>query len=324
MIPYIDMHCDTLMGSAVPGFSLIRNDRQVDFERLSRAGAMAQCFAVFLPQRGWFSAVGLADVTDWEYIRRASGLLAGELEKAPELAAPARTAAGIGKNHRAGRVSALLTMEDGRALEGRIENLDLLYGMGFCMIALLWNHENCLGFPNSEDPAVMARGLKPFGKEAVQRMAELGMLVDVSHLSEGGFRDVAELVKGPFVASHSNARALAPHRRNLTDGQLRVLGEHGGAAGLNFYAPFLQPDCSPQGSTAALIAKHARHMANVGGVECVALGSDFDGIDGQLEIDSAERVPLLWDALRKEGFSEADVERIAWRNVLRVWKEVVG
>lgn len=323
MIPYIDMHCDTLMGSVDPKFSVIRNEGHVDLERLHSTGAMAQCFAVFLPQRDWFAAHGHEKTSDEAYIRLATGLLRSELDKASDLAAPARTTAELEENFRSGRVSALLTMEDGRAVDGKLENLDRFYEMGFRMIAPLWNYENCFGYPNSSDPAVMRRPLKPFGRDAVERMGELGMIVDVSHLNEGGFWDVAALTKGPFVASHSNARALSPHQRNLTDEQLRALGEHGGVAGVNFYGAFLQPDGRTAVSTAALIAKHARRIADIAGMESVGIGSDLDGIGGQLEIPSTDRIPLLWDALRKEGFSEDDVERFAWKNVFRVWKEVV-
>ena len=116
-----------------------------------------------------------------------------------------------------------------------------LYDRGVRMIALTWNYENSIGFPNSADPELHASN-SPFGFEVVERMGELGMIVDVSHLSEGGFFDVAEAVKGPFAASHSCARALCGHSRNLTDRQLRVLGDHGGVCGVNFYSSFSHRD----------------------------------------------------------------------------------
>ena len=131
MIPYIDMHCDTLMGSVDPKFSVIRNEGHVDLERLHSTGAMAQCFAVFLPQRDWFAAHGHEKTSDEAYIRLATGLLRSELDKASDLAAPARTTAELEENFRSGRVSALLTMEDGRAVDGKLENLDRFYEMGF-------------------------------------------------------------------------------------------------------------------------------------------------------------------------------------------------
>lgn len=170
----------------------------------------------------------------------------------------------------------------------------------------------------------MELGLKPFGKEAVVYMQqELGMLVDVSHLSDGGFYDVAALCQKPFIASHSNARALSPHPRNLSDKMLGILGEKGGVAGLNFYGCFLNEDIRCDRSRAKRIAQHARYMADKGGVECVGLGSDFDGIDGNMELTGCEKMPLLWDALKEEGFHESEIEKIAHQNVLRVIGEAM-
>ena len=137
----------------------------------------------------------------------------------------------------------------------------------------------------------MAAGLTDFGKEAVERMEQLGMLVDVSHLSDGGFWDVSRLCKGPFVASHSNCRALNPHPRSLTDEMLRTLAEHGGVAGLNFAPEFLNGDITCQDSRVEDMVTQLRHRINVGGEDCAALGSDLDGIGGRLEIDSSAAMP---------------------------------
>ena len=121
----------------------------------------------------------------------------------------------------------------------------------------------------------------------------------------------------PFAASHSNCRALAPHTRNLTDEMIRALSERGGIAGLNYYAPFLDADPThPESccSTVERIAKHAAHYKQVGGAQMIALGSDFDGIDGAHQLENAACLPLLADALRRAGFTEDEVERIFWRN----------
>ena len=150
------------------------------------------------------------------------------------------------------------------------------------------------------------------------------MIVDVSHLSDKGFWDIVEHGTRPFAASHSNCRALAPHTRNLTDEMIRALSERGGIAGLNYYAPFLDADPThPENcrSTAALIAKHAAHYKQVGGAQMIALGSDFDGIDGPHQLENAAFLPLLADALRKEGFTEDEVEGIYYRNAMRFFEE---
>ena len=149
-------------------------------------------------------------------------------------------------------------------------------------------------------------------------------MVDVSHLSDGGFYDVAAICKKPFIATHSNCRALSPHHRNLTDEMLKILGNAGGVAGLNFGPEFLNADVTCKDSMASVIAKHARHMANVGGLACVAVGSDFDGVHGNMEISDCSKMQLLADALKAEGFSEDEIDQIANNNILRVMEETIG
>lgn len=223
-------------------------------------------------------------------------------------------------------VLGILTLEDGRAVEGRIENLERLYQKGIRLITLTWNDANCFGAPNSRHVDVMETGLTDFGCQAVERMNELGMLVDVSHLSDGGFWDVAALSrmsKKPFVASHSNCRALNPHPRSLTDGMIRALGQCGGVMGVNFRPEFLTGDIRCKRSKAEDIVRHLRHMINVGGTDCAAIGTDFDGISGRLDIDGPEQMPLLFTELERAGFTETEIDKIAFRNVERVLKDVL-
>ncbi len=324
MIPYIDMHCDTLMFFADPHNrkNLRSNDCSVDFTRLRQGGAMAQFFAVFLPQPDYFAREGLPALTDEQYIERLRAGLEQQLRQHADLAAPAFCAADLERNAADGKVSAVLTMEDGRAVDGQLSNLDRFYAMGFRAIALLWNFENCFGYPNSCNASVMRKGLKPFGWDAVERMNQLGMLIDVSHLSAGGFFDVAKASRAPFIASHSNAAALCAHPRNLTDEQLHVLGEKGGVAGVNIVPNFLRSNSMD--ARVSDMVLHIRHIVQAGGLDCCAVGTDFDGTGGNLEIGSADQMPMLFDALQKNGFSEDAIEKIAWRNAMRVIREVVG
>ena len=168
-------------------------------------------------------------------------------------------------------------------------------------------------------------GLKKKGIEFVELMEEIGMAVDVSHLGDAGFWDVAEIMKKPFAASHSNARAIAGHTRNLTDEMIRTIAERGGVMGINYCPVFL--DDREDGGTSRISAmvRHIKHIRNVGGIECIGLGSDFDGISGTLEIDSPSAVHLLEEALYRNGFTQTEVEKIFYRNVLRfygdVWKK---
>ena len=157
-------------------------------------------------------------------------------------------------------------------------------------------------------------------------MNEMGIIVDVSHLSDAGFWDVLDICKKngkPFVASHSNLRSLSPHTRNLTDDMLKALAEAGGCTGINFAPGFLDPDITAQKSKISHMAQHALRMKDLGGIEVVALGSDLDGITGELEIDSIDKMPLLFDEFKKVGFTEGEIEKIAYHNVARVIKDAM-
>ena len=325
---FMDMHCDSLSALLLtdPKEANLYQAKatMVDFARMKQAGQLAQFFAVFLPFPGAFEKLGMPPMRDEAYIQTLCQWLRKNVQQHSTLIGMAYNADDVLQNRASGKMSAILTMEDGRAVDGKLENLKRFYDMGFRGISLTWNMPNCFGFPNSTDPKIMGQGLTDFGKEAVAYMQELGILVDVSHLSEGGFFDVAEICDKPFVATHSNSRGeLCPHPRGLTDEQIRVLAKAGGVTGLNYGPEFLNKDITCKDSTAALIAQHARHIADVGGVECLALGSDFDGIQGNLEIDDCTKVPLLEEALREVGFTTGDIEKIFCKNLLRVMKDAM-
>lgn len=227
------------------------------------------------------------------------------------------------ENRKAGKLSAFLSLEDGRLVRGSHERLRHLYDKGVRLITLTWNHDNCFGRANYREEPFGNResGLTAFGKEAVTQMEALGILTDVSHLSDEGFFDAADCIRGPFVASHSNARALCNCSRNLTDEMLHILGDHGGAAGLNFAPSFLRENSLE--SRVSDLARHAAHMVKKGGEEVLCLGTDFDGIGGDLEIDGPEKMALLWDALKRAGFTERQIELVQWGNAQRVIREAL-
>ena len=300
----IDLHCDALLLADSEG----RLKGQVTVEKLKRGGALAQCFAVFLPPARACSYEAFLDRVSC--YRR---LLARE-----SALAPARSAEELFKNKERKKISAILTVEGAGFLKGREAGWEELFSLGVRMTSLTWNHPNYLGFPCSEDPQRDALGLTKAGEEAVERMQALGILLDVSHLSRGGFARAAEILRAPFVASHSCCYELCPHPRNLRDDQLRLLGERGGVMGLNYYAPFLRRG----GEEAALgdLLAHARHVVRVAGIEALALGSDFDGIDRPVFFGDWAGIGIWREALIKEFGSEG-AERICVRNFLRVWKE---
>lgn len=322
---YIDLHCDTLMQAFIKRKTDIFRfeEAMTDVVRLKKAGAEAQLFAIFMPDDNCEFYFGREIPEDEAYIRELGSVLMNTLQGHPGDIAFAGSAEELQKNREEGRLSAILTLEDGRAALGDMGKLEQFFDMGIRLISLTWNHANCFGFPNSADRTVMERGLTAFGKEAVVRMEELGMIVDVSHLSDGGFRDVADLLKGPFMASHSNCRELAPHPRNLTDGMLRTLGEHGGVAGLNLCPRFLSRDPSCEHSRVNDMAEHIKHMVKTGGLECAAIGTDFDGMDGQFEIGNPTEMELLFDRLAREGFTQGEIEKIAYKNARRFLQDTL-
>lgn len=317
---FADMHCDSLPAACRSGKTVDDcPEIMVDLKRLKKAGAMAQFFAMFIPEderlrKEGLDAEGLIQKLYATYLR--------SLERF-DGAAAARNVSEMDENFRSGKVSAFLTIEDGRCVNGKFENIRRFYDMGVRLITLTWNFENCMGAPNSFDPAIMEKGLTDFGKEAVKYMNELGMLVDVSHLSDGGFWDVAKASKKPFVASHSNCRALSPHPRNLTDEMLRALGDCGGVTGVNIVGAFLEPDICSNISTVSRMADHVMHVIDTAGLECAALGTDWDGTGGEIELNSPEKMQLLFDELSRRGLSDDSIEKIAWINARRVMADTM-
>jgi len=221
------------------------------------------------------------------------------------------------RNIREGRVSAFLTVEEGGVIEGKLQNLRNLYRLGVRLITLTWNYPNCIGYPNFKWEH-KDKGLTPFGEEVVAEMNRLGMLIDVSHLSDQGFHDVARLSQKPFIASHSNVRSVTNHSRNLTDDMLRKLAEKGGITGLNFELDFLGDD----GSIEAMV-RHISHMRNIAGIEVIAIGTDFDGTTHLTAIKDTGDMYMLFDALSKAGFTAEEIDKISFRNAERVIRDVL-
>ena len=327
-----DLHCDTLFElrraeKAGAPKSFLQNDLHIDLEKLQQGDYLLQCFAAYVdladPAPGADPLVSVLEEID---------IFKRLMAAYPEKIAPVYTAADLERNRAEGKLSAMLTVEEGGCCKGSLGVLRRLQELGVRMMTLTWNHENELASPNVVPGGGgdiwpckpnTETGLKERGFEFLAEMERLHMIVDVSHLSDRGFWDIAEHSTRPFAASHSNCRALAPHCRNLTDEMIRVMAEKGGLVGLNYCSGFLDDQPRPElcRSTTALMARHAAHFKQVGGIEIIGLGSDFDGIGGKLEMGDCSKLPLLADALRKEGFTEDEVEQIFFRNAQRFFEE---
>ena len=305
---YCDMHCDTLTAEG---------NLQATFERHKAGGCYLQCFAAFLFQPDgslYRRALAAFDKFDgWckEYGLNRVGRFSDLKENA---------------------VNAVLTVEEGAAIEGDLKKLDEFYARGVRMMTLTWNFANRLGYPNLSgytgadvlpNAREGARGLTEFGVSVVEHMKELHMIVDVSHGSDALVRDVKEVLHDtPFVASHSDAASVFDCPRNLRDEEIRAIAESGGVIGLNFCADFLSEDKSKEGQRAAALA-HAKAILNAGGEDVLALGSDFDGIPENAFLRSPADVPQLLADFEK-AFGARVTEKIAKDNFLRVFRTVCG
>lgn len=317
---FVDLHCDTLLTTRLESKSLKSATGHIDLKKLVNGGALLQCFAAFIPTHETAAHYGIQDAP-WEFFMKLAAQFGQEMKTHPDRLAPVRCFADIEQNRAKGLVSAMLTVEDGGCIEGDPSRLKTMYELGVRLITLTWNYENCLGWPNSPDPALHAKGLKDFGLEALDEMGRLGIIVDVSHLSEGGFWDVVRENKKPFVASHSCARALCDHSRNLTDEQLRALGDRGGVCGVNFYSKFLREGAEHTANEDIL--RHMAHIADRAGMEAVALGSDFDGIDCTLEMENYSGLAHLAERIA-DRFGTDNAEKICHQNALRVMADVMN
>lgn len=316
---YIDMHCDTITALYKSNGDLLHNDLHNDLKKMKDGECMLQNFAIF------------TDISseDSSFTKNSIEYYYKQLDKNKDLIRPVYTYEDILNNDRNGLISSMLTLEEGSVIDGDLSNLDWYYKQGVRMITLTWNYPNGIGHPNFvyDDSEYRDRlhqinekdGLTDFGIEYVRRMSELGIIVDVSHLSDKGFYDVLEYTDRPFVASHSNARSLCNVGRNLSDDMIRRLSDRGGVTGLNFCSAFIKDNNERYTSIEGMV-EHIRYIVNVGGIDCIGLGSDFDGIHNKLEIKNASGLPRLYEALRKY-FSEEDIEKIFYKNVLRVYKE---
>lgn len=314
----MDLHCDTLMKLAKNG-DLERKPAMVTLEGLQSGGVGLQCFADFVPT-GLFPGFLKGPLSRRVYrkhYRRYQKMLAfhsGTLF-------PVLTVEDLERAGKDGKIGVLLTIEDGGVMGSRLEHVKDYYDMGVRLVTLTWNHANPIGYPNSPDPEQMKKGLTDYGREVVRQMERLGMVVDVSHVSDGVFWDVAAMAEKPFLASHSNSRAMCAHPRNMTDQMIRSLADKGGVMGLN-----LAPDFLAEGSRVSRVedmVRHILHIRKVGGSDVLALGSDFDGISGTFEISGPQDWPKLEQALRAAGLTEAELEKMWWSNSHRVLHAVL-
>jgi membrane dipeptidase len=315
-----------------------RSGGHLDLPRMRAGGMRGGIFAVFTRSDGGAREVQVPrddGVVEFEPAPRVehtvaaadASAVAGRL-LALERAGNVCVARSVGDLDRAyaddGPPVTVLHLEGAEAIDPGLEALDLWYGAGLRSIGPVWSRPNAFAHgvpfisPSSPDTGP---GLTDAGRALVRRCGELGILVDVSHLNEAGFWDIARLEAGPIVATHSGVHSLCPTSRNLLDSQLDAIGASGGLVGIVFAVPFLRADFADDPDTPiSLIAEHARYVADRIGVAHVALGSDYDGATIPAPLGDVAGTPKLLDALADAGFTEPEVGQVAWDN----WRRVLG
>ena len=306
----VDLHCDSITNAFDGGFSL--DDERLHFSpiRIPHDYRWLQVMAVFIPDelrgsdaRKYFEA----SVKYYQTYKYNNPAMFTQLEALSQAERVMRD----------NPLVSVLSVEGGAVLEGNSDNVDILYAMGVRLLTLTWNGANelCGG-------VMSGGGFTPVGRQVVKRMEEVGMVVDVSHLSDEGFFELCEFADKPFIASHSNARSICSHPRNLTDHMIREIISRCGLIGLNYYDQFIIDGGGSKCITDLL--QHVCHILELGGENALALGSDFDGADIPDYLSGAERVPCLEEAMLHCGISRAVVTKIMSTNALRFFAEIGG
>jgi membrane dipeptidase len=325
MLTVFDGHNDTLTRDDADDFATGREGGHVDLPRARRGGLGGGIFAAFTgtpgdqPLDGEPAAPVGQELAAGLVMRTLGRLL--KLEREGHVAL-ARGPGDLDAAREAGTFAAVAHIEGAEAVDPGLLALDVLHAAGLRSLGPVWSRPNAFAhgvpfaYPSSPD---IGPGLTPAGTRLVRRCAELGIAVDLSHLNEAGFWDIAKLELAPLIASHSGAHAICPASRNLTDAQLDAIGAGGGLVGIVYAVAFVRPDGAEDPDTPLeAIAAHARHVADRIGVDHVALGSDFDGAEIPRALGDVTGLPRVLDALRDAGFGEDELERIAWGNWRRV------
>ena len=307
IIKIVDMHCDTIVKCKRKGFDLFENSMQVDLKRMKEVVSV-QDFAIWLEKEYYPVAYKeTCECIDFYY---------SQLEKNKDFICHVNTYDEILNARESGEIASILSIEGGEAIEGSIEKLKYFYDKGVRLMTLTWNYKNEIG----GGAGFQDLGLTEFGKEVLKTMESLGMIVDVSHLSDKGFYDVLSIASKPFIASHSNSRAICNCKRNLTDDQIREIKNIGGVIGINLYRDFvsLNKECGIDD-----VMKHIDHIINVGSDEVLGFGCDYDGIDatpdGLFDVSSVYKIV---DEIEKR-YGRETAEKIAWRNFDRIYSDIL-
>ena len=305
MNPYalIDLHCDTLTDCTHKGLTpdtLDDPDRVLSLNAIPSDVHWAQFYAIFIPDQ----YRGQAAIDYYETNRDNFNR---QMEKFHDRISPCRSASDMQAAWEAGKTAAFLTIEGGAALAGDITRVKKLADDGVRCMTLTWNGENEIGSGHTT-----THGMTDFGRQAVREMEDRGILVDVSHLNDTGYADLFEIARRPFVATHSNARSICSHKRNLTDDMISEMVRRDCLIGLNYFVKFLRDD----GDVKSLddLYRHAMHFFELGARKNLALGSDFDGSVLPECLNTPAKVASFYEYLLSRGVSQEDADGVFYKN----------
>ena len=314
-VPVFDLHCDTVLGLMGRDMSKVgslrRNNLHIDLERGKTLSGYAQCFAIFTT-----TAFKLPNnIKPEDIFWRAVSVLQDAIDKNSDIIRQARSAGDVLKNQEEGKMSAIFTVEGPAGFGFEPAKLEKLYNIGFRISSLGWNEQNCLTGSH-----VTGGGLTKRGREYVKECQRLGILVDVSHISDEGFWDIMDITQAPIVATHSNSRAVYGASRNLTDDMFRAICQTGGVAGYNLCAEF-----TGENPTLDTVCDHIFHFRELDpSGEHMALGGDLDGIDHMPDgFTGVQDYPKLADRLLERGLDEKTLRNIFWNNAIGVMDRAV-
>lgn len=309
-----DLHVDTVYRALTSGLRSISGSH-LDLMRMKETGYAMQVFAAFVD-------TGRTEYP-WESCLKLISCLNDEISKNSDTVRRVLSGTDLKRNADDGFMSALISVEEGDVIEGKLSRIDELYELGVRMMTLTWNHRNRLAAPayDADSDSVVScedetGGLTTLGRDFIEMLESRRIIIDVSHLSDRAFYELDEISTRPFIASHSNARAVHDAPRNLTDDMIRRIANTGGIIGLNFFSDFV----GGQGGFEDL-ARHARHISKIGGADILSLGSDFDGIPFNPLIPDCTSVPCFRDHLERIGFTDDEIEGIMGKNAIRFLTE---
>jgi membrane dipeptidase len=311
----IDLHCDTLTADtwdpkAAGPDALDNPARALALSKMPAGLRWAQCFAIFIPD----DLRGQAAIDHFE---AHADLFDRQMQKFSDIVSPCRSFGEMQQAFAQGRFAAILTVEGGAALAGDPLRAAALAARGVRMLTLVWNGANELASGQQT-----GGGLTGIGRLAVHKLEAHNIILDVSHLNDRGFDELCQTAQKPFVASHSNARRICGHKRNLTDGQVDEIVRRKGLIGLNFYVRFLRRD----GDVKSLddLYRHASYLLGRGAKDCLALGSDYDGADLPECLDSVEKSLTILDYFVSRGIPEQTADAILYTNAQRFFRDHLG